>query len=98
MFNSAQMGVEVDFKMSGQGTGVLEAPRGVLIHSYLISQGCIERMRLLVATQFNNAFINLLLRDISERYLDGESISSEGEQLIGRCVRIFDPCLSCATH
>ena len=94
----SQMSAEVDFDRSGQGIGVLEAPRGILLHSYLINQGCIERMRLLVATQFNNAFINLLLRDLSERYLDGENISSEGERLIGRCVRIFDPCLSCATH
>jgi coenzyme F420-reducing hydrogenase alpha subunit len=94
----SQLNAEVDFEGSGQGIGVLEAPRGILLHSYLINQGCIERMRLLVATQFNNAFINLLLRDLSERYLEGENISSEGERLIGRCVRIFDPCLSCATH
>ena len=94
----SQMGVEVDFKVSGQGTGVLEAPRGVLVHRYLINQGRIERMRLLVATQFNNAFINLLLRDIAEKHLEGEIISKEGEKLIGRCLRMFDPCLSCATH
>lgn len=94
----SQMSADVDFEGSGQGIGVLEAPRGTLLHSYFINQGCIERMRLLVATQFNNAFINLLLRDLSERYLVGESISNEGERLIGRCVRIFDPCLSCATH
>jgi len=93
-----QMHCEADVKASGQGTGVLEAPRGLLMHNYLVHQGRIERMRLLVATQFNNAYINLLLRDIAERHFDGEKISLEGEQLIGRCVRIFDPCLSCATH
>ena len=94
----SQMSVDVDFKVSGKGIGVLEAPRGVLVHSYLINRGCIERMRLLVATQFNNAYINLLLRDLAENYLEDNRISDEGEQLIGRCVRIFDPCLSCATH
>lgn len=94
----SQMHAEVDFKASGQGIGVLEAPRGILMHSYLVNQRRIERMRLMVATQFNNAYINLLLRDIAEKHLDGERISPEGEKLIGRCVRIFDPCLSCATH
>ena len=89
---------EPDFNESGQGFGVVEAPRGILMHSYLINKGCIERMRLLVATQFNNAFINLLLRDIAERHIVDEGISAEGERLIGRCIRIFDPCLSCATH
>jgi coenzyme F420-reducing hydrogenase alpha subunit len=92
------MSVDVDFKVSGKGIGVLEAPRGVLVHSYLVNRGCIERMRLLVATQFNNAYINLLLKDLAERYLENDHISEEGERVIGRCVRIFDPCLSCATH
>ena len=92
--------LDTDFnpQLSGQGFGVLEAPRGVLMHSYLVNRGCIERMRLLVATQFNNAFINLLIRDLAEKHLEGNGLSREGERLICRCVRIFDPCLSCATH
>jgi len=94
----SQISVDVDFKVSGKGIGVLEAPMGVLVHSYLVNRGCIERMRLLVATQFNNAYINLLLKDLAERYLEDGHISEEGERLIGRCVRIFDLCLSCATH
>jgi len=94
----SQMQTESDLDESGQGFGVIEAPRGILIHSYLINKGCIERMRLLVATQFNNAFINLLLRDIAEKHVVEEGISEEGERLIGRCIRVFDPCLSCATH
>jgi coenzyme F420-reducing hydrogenase alpha subunit len=93
-----QMSIDTDLKGSGKGIGVLEAPRGILMHSYLINQGRIERMRLMVATQFNNAYINLLLRDLAEKHLNGDNISEEGEKLIGRCVRIFDPCLSCATH
>ena len=59
------MCTEADLKASGQGIGVFEAPRGILMHSYLINQGRIERMRLIVATQFNNAYINLLLRDLA---------------------------------
>jgi len=94
----SKMSCDADLKGSGQGIGILEAPRGVLMHSYLINQGRIKRMRLMVATQFNNAYINLLLRDLSEKHLKDGSISQEGERLIGRCVRIFDPCLSCATH
>lgn len=87
-----------DLEGSGQGIGALEAPRGILVHGYLIDRGRVERLRLLVATQFNNAYINLLLRDVAERHIVGDGISPEGEKLIGRCIRIFDPCLSCATH
>ena len=91
-------GDKPNFNVNGRGFGVLEAPRGILVHSYLIRKGVLEKLRLLVATQFNNAYINLLIKDLSQKYLDGDSISTEGERLIGRCVRLLDPCLSCATH
>lgn len=94
----ADLSAPVDFHVSGQGIGVVEAPRGILVHSYLIKEGCIDRIRLLVATQFNNACINLLIRDLAEKHLKGDKISAAGEKLIARCVRVFDPCLSCATH
>jgi NAD-reducing hydrogenase large subunit len=68
------------------------------VHTYLINRGILEKARLLVATQFNNAFINLLLRNIAEKHALKDGLSEEGEFLIGRCVRLFDPCLSCATH
>lgn len=82
----------------GYGVGVVEAPRGTLVHVYLVSNGLIKRMQLFVATQFNNAYINLLLKDLAAGHAKGDSLTEEGEKLIGRCVRIFDPCLSCATH
>jgi coenzyme F420-reducing hydrogenase alpha subunit len=87
-----------DLEGSGRGIGVVEAPRGVLVHNYLVSRGTMERMRLLVATQFNNAYINLVLRDLAERHVDGDGLSEAGEQIIARCIRVFDPCLTCATH
>jgi coenzyme F420-reducing hydrogenase alpha subunit len=93
-----ETGDKPDFKVNGHGMGVLEAPRGILVHSYLIRKGVLEKLRLLVATQFNNAYINLLIKDLSQKFLDGDAISPEGERLIGRCVRLLDPCLSCATH
>jgi NAD-reducing hydrogenase large subunit len=88
----------MDLAGSGRGIGVVEAPRGVLVHNYLVSRGAMERMRLLVATQFNNAYINLVLRDLAEHHVNGDGISEEGERTIARCVRVFDPCLTCATH
>jgi coenzyme F420-reducing hydrogenase alpha subunit len=89
---------DVDLEASGKGIGVVEAPRGVLVHSYMVNRGVIERMRLFVATQFNNAYINMVLRDLADRHVNGESISALGQELLGRCVRAFDPCLTCATH
>jgi coenzyme F420-reducing hydrogenase alpha subunit len=87
-----------DYEGSGQGIGVLEAPRGTLMHKFIVDQGLLERAKLLVATQFNNTYINLLIQDLAEKHLDGDKLSPQGERLIGRCIRLFDPCLSCATH
>ena len=89
---------EVNPALSGKGIGVVEAPRGLLVHSYLINRGCLERMRLLVATQFNNPFMNLMIRELAGSSVNGDKLTPEGERSIGRCIRLFDPCLSCATH
>jgi coenzyme F420-reducing hydrogenase alpha subunit len=89
---------EGDLDGTGQGIGVLEAPRGTLMHSFIVNRGRLERARLLVATQFNNAYINLLIRELAEQHLENDQLSPQGEWLIGRCIRLFDPCLSCATH
>jgi len=91
-------GVEVDLEASGKGIGVVEAPRGVLVHRYTVSRGAIERVRLFVATQFNNAYINMVLQDLAESHVEDDQISEQGLELLGRCVRSFDPCLTCATH
>lgn len=83
---------------SGKGIGVVEAPRGVLVHSYTINKGRIERLKLLVATQFNNPLINFIIKDLAERHIEEGALSEIGQQAIGRCIRLFDPCLTCATH
>jgi coenzyme F420-reducing hydrogenase alpha subunit len=83
---------------SGQGIGVLEAPRGTLVHNYMVNRGVLDRAKLLVATQFNNAYINMIIRDLAEKNIEDNRLSERGEWLIGHCIRLFDPCLSCATH
>jgi len=88
----------MDLRESGKGIGVVEAPRGVLLHSYVINRGKIERLRLLVATQFNNPLINLIIKNLAEKHLDDGQLDESGQQAIGRCIRLFDPCLTCATH
>lgn len=73
---------------SGRGVGVVEAPRGVLVHNYQLEEGCISQMRLLVATQFNNAFLNLLLKDVAQAHVVDGELSEEGKRMLGRTVRI----------
>jgi coenzyme F420-reducing hydrogenase alpha subunit len=45
---------------SGQDIGVLEAPRGTLIHNYMVNRGLLERAKLLVAIFSQKKAINFL--------------------------------------
>jgi F420-non-reducing hydrogenase large subunit len=82
----------------GEGYGLVEAPRGPLIHHYVIDQGLVRQARFLIPTQYNIFAIERALYVAAQRYIRAEGISMELERAIGRVVRAFDPCISCATH
>jgi NAD-reducing hydrogenase large subunit len=82
------------------GIGVMEAPRGTLIHEYQVDDfGIMTKANLIVATGNNNQAINKTVQQIAQAYMTGKSKITEG--LMNRVehgIRIYDPCLSCATH
>ncbi|MBK7406965.1 MAG: Ni/Fe hydrogenase subunit alpha [Saprospirales bacterium] len=82
------------------GIGVVEAPRGTLIHHYQVDgKGRIERCNLIVSTTHNNEPINRAVQSVANRLLDGtQKITNQLLNQIEIAVRAYDPCLSCATH
>ncbi len=80
------------------GTGVLEAPRGTLIHRYTLENGLVTDASIIVPTQQNNAVINAALESIAREHVSEGTLSPKGRKLIGMAVRALDPCLSCAAH
>ncbi|MCX7184693.1 MAG: Ni/Fe hydrogenase subunit alpha [Nitrosospira sp.] len=81
------------------GVGVIEAPRGTLIHHYRINEDeQIVRANLIVATTHNNQAMNEAVRQVALQYLDGQQITEGLLNHIEVAIRAFDPCLSCATH
>jgi NAD-reducing hydrogenase large subunit len=82
------------------GIGVIEAPRGTLIHHYEVdNNGMITKCNLIVSTTHNNEAMNRAVRWVAEKVLDGKPEITEGLlNQVETAVRIFDPCLSCATH
>lgn len=82
----------------GQGCGVVEAPRGPLIHDYLIEDGLIKSAKFVIPTQHNMLAIEQALKIAAQRYITDEGIDFELERAVGRVVRAFDPCIACATH
>ncbi len=82
----------------GEGWGLVEAPRGPLIHHYVIEKGKITTGEFIIPTVHNMLAIERALRVAAERYITEDSVNMELERAVGRVVRAFDPCIACATH
>ncbi len=82
-----------------EGVGVIEAPRGTLIHHYRVDENDLVTMcNLIVSTTHNNQAMNEAVRRVAQQYLHGHEITEGLLNHIEVAVRAFDPCLSCATH
>jgi F420-non-reducing hydrogenase large subunit len=82
----------------GDGYGLVEAPRGPLIHHYHIENGLVTQAEFIIPTVHNVQAIEQALRVAAERYINTERVDLELERAVGRVVRAFDPCIACATH
>ncbi len=86
-------------KRQQRGVGVIEAPRGTLIHHYKVDEhDQIVRCNLIVSTTHNNQAMNEAIRAVARQYLDGRKLTEGLLNHIEVAIRAFDPCLSCATH
>jgi NAD-reducing hydrogenase large subunit len=82
-----------------RGVGVIEAPRGTLIHHYRVNDDDqVVRANLIVSTTHNNQAMNEAIREVARRELDGRRLSEALLNRVEVAIRAFDPCLSCATH
>ena len=81
------------------GVGMIEAPRGTLIHDYEVGDDdLVTRCNLIVATTHNNQAMNESVRAVARDYLDGQVLTEGLLNHIEVAIRAYDPCLSCATH
>ncbi|MFH0957419.1 MAG: Ni/Fe hydrogenase subunit alpha [Pseudomonadota bacterium] len=82
-----------------EGIGVVEAPRGLLIHHYRVNdQGLMTWANMIVATGNNNLAMNRGILQAARRFINGDKISDHSLNRIEGVIRAFDPCLSCSTH
>jgi NAD-reducing hydrogenase large subunit len=84
----------------GEGVGIIEAPRGTLIHHYEVDENDqVTYCNLIVSTTHNNEAMNRAVRDVAEKHLSGRPEITEGMlNHVEVAIRAHDPCLSCATH
>ena len=83
-----------------EGIGIIEAPRGTLIHHYQVDEkDRITRCNLIVSTTHNNEAMNQAVKWVADNEISGKAEISEN--LLNKvevAIRAYDPCLSCATH
>ena len=81
----------------GEGIGIVEVPRGTLVHHYEIgADGRIARANCLIPTGQNLASIEADMRVFVPKLLDRPK--DEITHALEMLVRAYDPCISCAVH
>lgn len=81
------------------GIGVVEAPRGTLIHHYETDdKGIIKRANLIVATQNNAARIALSIDKAARSLIKGGEVDEGLLNMVEMAFRAYDPCHACGTH
>jgi NAD-reducing hydrogenase large subunit len=82
-----------------EGIGIMEAPRGTLIHHYKTDEhGLMTWANMIVATGHNNLAMNRGVLQVAKRFITGPEIPEGALNRVEAVVRAFDPCLSCSTH
>ena len=83
----------------GEGVGILEAPRGTLIHHYQADEtGKLTKVNLIVATGHNNWAMTEAVDSVAKTYIVGGEVKEGMLNRVEAAVRAHDPCLSCSTH
>ena len=85
--------------ITGEGVGVVEAPRGTLIHHYWTDEtGKITQVNMIVATGHNNYAMSKSVELVAKEFIDGNHITEGMLNRVEAAIRAYDPCLSCSTH
>ncbi|MCK9373735.1 MAG: nickel-dependent hydrogenase large subunit [Sulfuricurvum sp.] len=79
---------------SYEGIGIVEAPRGSLIHKVRVREGKIERYEIITPTQWNLGIGSAATPSVAQQAMRGSQSISHAELIF----RTFDVCSVCTTH
>ncbi len=86
-------------KTPEEGIGILEAPRGTLIHHYWTDDnGILTRVNLIVATNHNAAPMAMSVEKAAKAVIKGGKVDDGLLNMVEMAFRPYDPCHACATH
>jgi F420-non-reducing hydrogenase large subunit len=83
-----------------EGVGVVEAPRGSLIHHYQTDdRGIVQKLNIIVATAHNYGAMCLSVKKAAMGVISKGTQLTEGIlNRVEMAFRAYDPCMACATH
>jgi len=82
-----------------EGVGIVEAPRGTLIHHYKTDERAIvTEANLIVATVNNAGAINMSIEKAAKSFIKGGQVSDGLLNMVEMAFRAYDPCHACGTH
>jgi F420-non-reducing hydrogenase large subunit len=82
-----------------EGVGIVEAPRGTLIHHYASDKnGICTKINMVVATTNNYAAINTSVQKAAKALIKDWMVSPGLLNKVEMAFRCYDPCNSCGTH
>ena len=82
-----------------EGVGIVEAPRGTLIHHYKTDKnGILNFVNLVVATVHNSAPIQMSIKKAAQGVIHGGKVDDGLLNMVEMAFRAYDPCFGCATH
>jgi F420-non-reducing hydrogenase large subunit len=91
--------VNLPTKTPEDGVGIVEAPRGTLIHHYTTDKkGIITKCNLIVATANNSAAINMTVESAAKALIKNGNVPEGILNMIEMGFRAYDPCHGCANH
>ena len=83
-------------RLSGEGVGACDVPRGTLFHNYVIQDGLVVGANCIIPTAQNTGNIEADMRALVPTILDRKQ--EEITQSLEMLVRAYDPCISCSAH
>ncbi len=91
--------VNIPTEIPKEGIGVVEAPRGTLIHHYKTDEkGILTGVNLIVATQNNAASMCMSIEKAAKSLIHKGEVPDDILNMIEMGFRAYDACNSCATH
>jgi coenzyme F420-reducing hydrogenase alpha subunit len=84
---------------AGEGVGIVEVPRGTLVHHYEYDEnGIVTGSNLVIPTNQNLANIEADFRAYVPQLMDEGKTQDEIRHALEMLVRAYDPCISCSAH